>query len=109
MNQTASFIWDHVHVMLVMNLILILVKKINWAQIWTGGVRFPAGARFFSPQRSNWFWGPPRLQSNGYIRLFPPGERRPGREADHSSPSSTDIKNGGVIPPLPRRSSWHSA
>jgi hypothetical protein len=34
---------------------------------------------------------------------------RPGREADHSLPSSAEVKNSGVIPPLPRTTSWHSA
>jgi hypothetical protein len=28
------------------------------------------------------------------------GIRRPGRDADHSPPSSAEVKNGGVIPPL---------
>jgi hypothetical protein len=34
-----------------------------------------------------------------------PGLKGPGREADHSPPSSADVKNGGVIPPLPHMSS----
>jgi hypothetical protein len=29
-------------------------------------------------------------------------------EADHLPPSSVKVKNGGVIPPLPHMSSWHS-
>jgi hypothetical protein len=29
------------------------------------------------------------------------GVRRQGHEADHSPPSSTEIKNGGAIPPVP--------
>jgi hypothetical protein len=31
--------------------------------------------------------------------------KRPGREADNSLPSSAEVKNGGVIPPLPHMSS----
>jgi hypothetical protein len=31
------------------------------------------------------------------------------REDDHSHPSSAEVKNGGVIPPLPNTSSWRSA
>jgi hypothetical protein len=31
----------------------------------------------------------------------PPGVKRQGREADHSPPSSAQVKNGGAIPPLP--------
>jgi hypothetical protein len=37
------------------------------------------------------------------------GVKRQGREADHLSPSSDEIKNGGAIPPLPHTSLWHSA
>jgi hypothetical protein len=32
------------------------------------------------------------------------GKKRLGREADHSSPSSTQVKNVGIIPSLPRES-----
>jgi hypothetical protein len=67
-----------------------------------------AGARFFSsPQRPDQLWCPPTLLSNWYCGLFPQGVKRPGREADHSPPSSADIKNGGAIPSLPM-SSWHN-
>jgi hypothetical protein len=31
-----------------------------------------------------------------------PGLKRPKREADHSPPSSAEVKNGGATPPLPR-------
>jgi hypothetical protein len=37
-----------------------------------------------------------------------PRIKRPGRKADHSPPSSAEVKNGGAIPPLPHMSSWHS-
>jgi hypothetical protein len=30
-----------------------------------------------------------------------PEEKRPGREADHSPPSSAEVKSGGAITPLP--------
>jgi hypothetical protein len=29
-----------------------------------------------------------------------PGVKRPGREADHTPPSSVEVKNGGAIPPF---------
>jgi hypothetical protein len=29
------------------------------------------------------------------------GAQRQGREADHSPPSTTEVKKGGAIPPLP--------
>jgi hypothetical protein len=37
------------------------------------------------------------------------GVKRLGREADHSSPSSAQVKNVGAIPHLPYTSSWHGA
>jgi hypothetical protein len=36
------------------------------------------------------------------------GVKRARREANHSLPSSAEIKNGGAIPPLSPISSWHS-
>jgi hypothetical protein len=38
-----------------------------------------------------------------------PGIKWPGREADHSPPSSAEVKNCGAIPVLPHTSSWYSA
>jgi hypothetical protein len=35
-----------------------------------------------------------------------PGVKEPEREADHSSPSSAEVKNGGAILPLQHTSSW---
>jgi hypothetical protein len=31
---------------------------------------------------------------------FPPGVQRPGREADHSPPSSAEVKNGRAVLPI---------
>jgi hypothetical protein len=38
------------------------------------------------------WWGVPLVLSNGYQELFPWGVKRPGREADHSLPSSAEVK-----------------
>jgi hypothetical protein len=38
-----------------------------------------------------------------------PEVERPEHEADHSPPSSAEVKNGRPIRPLPHISSWHSA
>jgi hypothetical protein len=62
----------------------------------------PGSARFFfSLQRPDRLWGPPSLLSNGYQGLLLRGAKRQGREADHSPPSSAEVKNGGAMPPLP--------
>jgi hypothetical protein len=37
------------------------------------------------------------------------GVKPPGCGADHSPPSSAEVKNVGAIPPLLHMSSWHSA
>jgi hypothetical protein len=37
------------------------------------------------------------------------GVKRPGREAEHSPPSSAEVKKRGDIPPLPNTPSWRGA
>jgi hypothetical protein len=44
---------------------------------------------FSSPPRPNRFLGTPSLLSNGSLSL---GVKQPGREADHSSPCSAEVK-----------------
>jgi hypothetical protein len=57
----------------------------------------PGSARFFFfPQCPDRPWGPPSLLSNGYQ-----GVKWQGPEGDHSPPSSAEVKNDGLIPPLP--------
>jgi hypothetical protein len=63
---------------------------------------------FSSPQRPDRLWGPPSLLFNGYRGSFP-GVKQPGPEADHSPPSSTEVKNCGAVSPLPHMSSWYGA
>jgi hypothetical protein len=50
----------------------------------------------------------PAAYSMSTGRTFP-GDKAQGREADHSPPSSVEVKNGGAIPPFPHMSLWHSA
>jgi hypothetical protein len=46
--------------------------------------------------------GPPILLYNGYQGALSLGVKQLGREADHSPPCNVEVKNGGVIPPLPQ-------
>jgi hypothetical protein len=55
------------------------------------GVRSPAGAEDFSS--SLCLWGPPSLLYNGDRGPFPGGKARPGRDTDHSPPSSAEVVN----------------
>jgi hypothetical protein len=72
---------------------------------WTARFRFPVGARLFSsPQSPNQAQSAPLQWAPGSPFL---AVKRPRREADHSPPSSAEVKNGGAIPPLPHLPSWH--
>jgi hypothetical protein len=59
------------------------------------GVRFPAGSKYFSSILcvQTGLCGPPSLLYNGYRGPFPGGKKRPGRDADHSTPSSAEVVN----------------
>jgi hypothetical protein len=76
---------------------------------WTAEVKFLAGARDVFLLHSV------QTSSGAYPSFYPVrtgvffmGVKRPGHEADHSPPSSAEVKNG-VIFPLPNTSSWHGA
>jgi hypothetical protein len=75
---------------------------------WT--VRFPAEARNVSVLHSV------HIGSEAHPVSYPlatgalsSGLKPPGREADHSPPSSVEVKNGEAIPPLSHTSSWSDA
>jgi hypothetical protein len=55
-------------------------------------VRAVVGCRIFtSLYRQHGFWSPPNLQSNEYRGPFP-GVKRSGRGADHSLPTSAEMR-----------------
>jgi hypothetical protein len=62
---------------------------------WAIGVRFPTEAKgiFLYPLCPDQLWGPPSLLYNGYRGPFPGAKARPGRDADHSPPSSVEVEN----------------
>jgi hypothetical protein len=57
------------------------------------GVRIPVETRLFSsPKLPDRLWGPPSFVFNDHRRSFQE-VKRPGREANHSPPSSAEVKN----------------
>jgi hypothetical protein len=68
----------------------------------------PSMVGFFSSQLPDRLWGLPNLIQRVPVAISP-GVKWPGSGADHSPPSSAEVKNNGPIPPLPHMSSWHSA
>jgi hypothetical protein len=59
------------------------------------------GWEFFSRPCADRLWAPPSLLPSGYGVLFPCGVKRPGREVDHSPPSSDDLNAWSYTPTLP--------
>jgi hypothetical protein len=61
---------------------------------WEVIVWVPVGARSFSsPGHPDRLWGPPFQWGLGDLS---PGVKRPGNEADHSPPSSAEVKNAWI-------------
>jgi hypothetical protein len=62
---------------------------------WTTRVWFLAEAMDFSSSLcvQTSYWGPPSLLSSGYWESFPGGKEWPGRDAEHSPPSSAEVEN----------------
>jgi hypothetical protein len=67
------------------------------------------GKSFLFPTRSRPALGPAQPPIQWVPEAISLGVKRPGREPDHSPPSSAEVKNGGAIPPFPHMSLWHSA
>jgi hypothetical protein len=66
------------------------------------GVRVPVGARIFTtPCRPDWFWGPPSIVTNGYRRFFIRGVKRQGRDADHISTASAEVRKMWIYTSTP--------
>jgi hypothetical protein len=78
--------------------------------IWTAKVRFPTEARDFSLLlRSRPALGSTQSPVQWVPRAIFLGVKRPGRKADHLTPSSAEDKNGEAISTLAPTSSMHSA
>jgi hypothetical protein len=64
------------------------------------GVRVPVGSRIFSSlRRPDRLWGSLNLLSNGVPGALSPGVKLPGREADHSLATSSEVKKMWIYTP----------
>jgi hypothetical protein len=63
------------------------------------GVRVPVGSRIFTlPYRPDRLWGPPNFLSDG---LFLLGLKQQRREADHTPPTSAEVKETWIYTSAP--------
>jgi hypothetical protein len=69
------------------------------------GARFPTGQDIFLFSTAS----KPALGPTQPPIKWVLGEKRQGREADYTPPSSAEVKNNGAIPLLPYTSSWPGA
>jgi hypothetical protein len=53
--------------------------------------------------------GPTQFPAQWVPEVPSQGVKRLGHEADHSPPTSVEVKNSGDIPPFPNMSSWRCA
>jgi len=85
--------------------------SLNFLNTFHQTIPFPAGAVTFfsSPPCLDWIYSPSSTLSNGYPSLFPLGVKRPESEANHSSPSSAEVKNTCNYKSNPHTSSWRGA
>ena len=67
----------------------------DWAADWAvWGLNASRGKKFFSSLKCpDLFWGPLSLLFGGYWTALFPGVKQLGQEADHSQPSSGEVKN----------------
>jgi hypothetical protein len=101
-HRAISFLFDHKLNQIFIhkankNIILQISRYSDSLRGWTAEVRFPAGSRDISLFHSV------QIGSGVLSASFPlgTGALPPGREADHSLPSTAAVKNDGAIPPLP--------
>jgi hypothetical protein len=77
-------------------LLALLSQYTDGAVAWTIGVPFPTGGGIFSlghRLQNERLWGPPSFLTNGCWGALSPKVKRPGRAADHSPPSTAEVKN----------------
>jgi hypothetical protein len=63
--------------------------------------KIPARDEICPPQRRDRLWGSSSLVSKWVSRAFSPVVKWPELKAHRSPPYSSEVKNGGAIPPFP--------
>jgi hypothetical protein len=71
-------------------------------------VRIPVGSNMFSVACRPAL-GPNQPPNQWVLGALSPGVKRPGHEADHSPPTSAEVKKTWIYTTTPHTSSWRSA
>jgi hypothetical protein len=77
------------------------LKLVGIVTGWTACVRFPAGKNFFLLHSVQTGSGADPASYSIGTEALSPGIKWPGREADHSPPSSAKVKKAEAVPLLP--------
>jgi hypothetical protein len=72
-------------------------------------VPVPVGSRIFTSVSARQALGPTQLSIQWVSGARSPRLMRPGLEADHSFPTSAEVKKTWIYTPIPHTSSWCSA
>jgi hypothetical protein len=91
---------------IVLNVIFTLEYRSRYSDRGVG-IRVPVRQRIFpSPRRR---LGPTQPPIQWVLEALSPRIKRPGREADHSPPTSAEVKKMWIYTSTPHTPSWRSA
>jgi hypothetical protein len=94
---------------IIIIVIIIIIATGYWLDDRGVGVRVLVGSRIFFPTSSRPALGPTQPPIKWAPVVPSPSVKQQGREADHSPPTSAEVKKCGSMHPLPHTPSWRSA
>jgi hypothetical protein len=107
--KKESYILCYLHPYIVQKTTSPPYKSYDGLRVGRPGFHSRQGQDLYPSTESRQALGPTQHPIKWESGAVSSGVKQPGREADHSPPSRAEIKDGGVMPPLPLMCSWHSA